>query len=401
MKRIVAIALTFLLILGMAACAGNDGGESGGRAKNDYPVTIGDVTISKAPSKVAVLSPSLADVIITLGSGFEVKLVARGNDCTQEALSPLPTVGNAKTLAVSTVIELEVDLVIADEALPEETMGQLTQAGIQVLVQEPAIDRETFETLYTNIGSAMLGGKNGYESALKRAQSLFLSIDDIGRLIPEEDKTVTACYVKSEDGTLAAADTLSGKLVEYAGAINIVSESANATMSADELATANPSYIFCPEGLKDSITANALFSELSAVKEGRVVELPASYMEWQGKTVLTAVIKMAETMHPDYAKDVEPSSSEPASSSTASGSASSSGPIPVSVNAKSPADDISLLQGRLIELGYLSGSPFGVYSSYTKQAVELFQKKCGITVTGIADEQTMKRLFADDAPKFI
>ena len=38
----------------------------------------------------------------------------------------------------------------------------------------------------------MLGAKSGYETARKRAREIFLSIDDVGRLIPEEEKTVTA-----------------------------------------------------------------------------------------------------------------------------------------------------------------------------------------------------------------
>lgn len=61
-------------------------------------------------------------------------------------------------------------------------------------------------------------------------------------------------------------------------------------------------------------------------------------------------------------------------------------------------DTVVELQKRLIELNYLSGSADGDYGNKTKTAVELFQKEAGIDVTGIADAETQKALYADDAP---
>ncbi len=408
MKKLCSLFLAFCLLTGLAACKGNASNEPGS-AKNDYPVTIGDVTIDKAPSKVIVLDPSLADIITTLGSGFEIKLTARGEECTQEALSPIPAVGTPEEPDIQQILTRAPELVLTSEELSESQKEQLDSAGIQALVLEPATDRETFEALYSNIGSAMLGAKSGYETARKRAREIFLSIDDVGRLIPEDEKTVTACYVKdAKTGELLAADTLGGRLLEYAGAINIVSESANAVMSAGELETADPQFIFCAEGEKEAVASHALFSDLNAVKNGNIIEIPSSYMEWQGKTVLTAVIALAGAMHPDYAATAsEGAGGEVASSSSSSSSSSASGSssntlegAPSSVDEKSPSGDISKLQARLIELGYLYGSPFGVYNSYTKDAVSEFQKKCGMTATGICDEETARRLFADDAPRF-
>ena len=65
----------------------------------------------------------------------------------------------------------------------------------------------------------------------------------------------------------------------------------------------------------------------------------------------------------------------------------------------SKGDSVKQLQQRLIELNYLSGSADGDFGGKTKTAVELFQTTAGLTVTGIADEETQNALYAEDAPK--
>lgn len=65
----------------------------------------------------------------------------------------------------------------------------------------------------------------------------------------------------------------------------------------------------------------------------------------------------------------------------------------------SKGDKVVELQKRLIELNYLSGSADGDYGGKTESAIKLFQEEAGLTVSGIADEQTQSALYADDAPK--
>lgn len=64
----------------------------------------------------------------------------------------------------------------------------------------------------------------------------------------------------------------------------------------------------------------------------------------------------------------------------------------------SKGEAVKKLQKRLIELNYLSGSADGDYGNNTKNSVALFQKAAGLTDNGIADPETQKALFAEDAP---
>ena len=59
------------------------------------------------------------------------------------------------------------------------------------------------------------------------------------------------------------------------------------------------------------------------------------------------------------------------------------------------------MQRRLLELGYVSqDSCTGYYGEFTKKRVKLFQTKANLKATGIADAETLERLYADDAPKY-
>ena len=63
------------------------------------------------------------------------------------------------------------------------------------------------------------------------------------------------------------------------------------------------------------------------------------------------------------------------------------------------SDEVVEMQTRLIELGYLSDAADGAFGKNTQTAVKIFQQVAGLTVTGIADNDTLNALYADDAPR--
>lgn len=63
------------------------------------------------------------------------------------------------------------------------------------------------------------------------------------------------------------------------------------------------------------------------------------------------------------------------------------------------SDAVLELQNRLFELGFLLDDRDGAFGSKTQTAVKLFQQAAGLEATGIADNATQQRLFAEDAPR--
>ena len=63
--------------------------------------------------------------------------------------------------------------------------------------------------------------------------------------------------------------------------------------------------------------------------------------------------------------------------------------------------NVTEMQKRLAALGYIDDkSCTGYFGEYTEKIVRRFQKKAGLPETGIADSETLTRLYADDAPKW-
>ncbi len=60
-------------------------------------------------------------------------------------------------------------------------------------------------------------------------------------------------------------------------------------------------------------------------------------------------------------------------------------------------DEVTRLQQRLKDLGYLNGKVDGKYGGGTKRAVISFQRRNGLKTDGVAGETTLAKLFADDA----
>ena len=402
MKRPLAALLGILLVLSICVGCGPKGDISSGVAEQDFPVTVNEVTIQDEPKGVVVLSPNLAEVIMALG--YEMQLCGKGAACTQEDLSVLPdmTLDDPQS-----ILGVGADLVLTEDAPSEEQKQGLNDAGIDVVTIAPATSREDFTRLYREVGSCMMGGVKGYERGEKIAEGILSTIDDISRQIPQTDTPVSVCYLYDVEGGVVTGDTLEGKLIECAGLINAASDGAGNHMDVETLLMVQPQYIFCPTGLKDTLAQTDQYKDLTAVQEGRVYEMDPSLMEWQGNGVISAVSFMAGTVYPSLAEGTTSLEPEGGESQTPTGGNSDMEVGDVTSDPEQPEGDslklgdegdaVKNLQLRLAELGYLFVQPTGLYGEGTQQSIMDFQYVNNLRITGVADEETVNRLFAADA----
>lgn len=64
------------------------------------------------------------------------------------------------------------------------------------------------------------------------------------------------------------------------------------------------------------------------------------------------------------------------------------------------SEDISRVQQRLIELGYLNGAPTGTLDRATEIAARLFEEACGQLSSGALSSELLSLLASDSAPRF-
>jgi iron complex transport system substrate-binding protein len=391
-KRLLTVFLTVMLVCSVMFGCSRASDISSGPVDKDYPISIGDVIIRQEPAGVAVLSPNIASIILSIG--YETSLKARSADCVQSDLSVLPVVTADDAQKIR---ELGADVVFAD-SLTDEQKSAMQEQGLTVLTLEPAVNREDLESLYADVGSVLKGGNTGYQKGKDVADGILQTIDDITRVVPESEIPATAVYLYDANGHAATGDTLAGSLIEAAGLINSAAGGTGGTIAVSDLLLADPQYIFCAEGVQSELESSEEYSKLTAVQEDRVYEMDAQLMTCQGDELIRAVSFMAGTVHPELLGDTS-SSSETSSSSNSSSQVEAEINLNQTLRSGMQNDDVLKLQERLEELGYMFVKPTGLYAEATVQSVKDFQYLNGMTVTGVADPETLKKIFSPDAIK--
>ncbi len=402
LKKMTAVFLCILIAAGALAACGPKNDISSGAGTKDFPVTIGSVTINEEPAGVAVLSPNIADVILAMG--YEIQLKAKSAECTQSDLAVLPDV---TVDDVQKIKDLGVKLVFTDTKPAEDKVSALNKEGIAVLTLAKATGREDLDRLYSQVGAVMKGAKTGYEKGKKTSQSIFLTIDDISRIIPSSNTPTSVAYLYDAEGAVVTGDTLEGKLIESAGLVNAASGGTENKLSAGDLLLANPKYIFCPTGLKAKLAQSEEYKKLDAVKSGKVYEMDPNLMLLQGRGMIEAVSFMAGTVYPQLLEGTAASGAPTASSGTQSGagtgssstSSTAAGNTSATLKKGDKGDEVLKMQNRLKELGYMFVKPSGEFAEGTEQSVKDFQLLNGLTVTGVADPSMLQLLYSANPVK--
>lgn len=430
-KKIVALALVAGMVLSATACNSS--------RSEEYPVKLANITISKAPNRVIVLSDSIADILVSCG--FIKKIEGRSDECTQEEISGVKTVGSKLKPDLEKISALSPDVIFADSDMPKEQLSKLNESGFTVITFVPATSMSGISDLFGNVGAVMAGETTGREIGEERAETLSVTMDDLQRLIPESKVLVTACYLYDEKGTSLKDDTPSGKLFEYLNAVNVCKAGVADDEAFNALKLANPQYIFCDIGVKDKIMKSELFKDFSAVKNKQVYELSSELFSRQGNSLVEALTDMIEIMYPsvsinpeDPTKRAESSKAETSktetskaetskaetskaetskaeTSKTETSKAETSKAATTKVKADTSLkitkdmffefgdikDDIKKVQNRLEALGYFNEEKSGYYGEVTQKAVKAFQKANKLTQSGNCDYKTLTLMFSDKA----
>ena len=440
-KKIVALALAAGMVLSATACNSS--------RSEEYPVKLANITISKAPDRVIVLSDSIADILVSCG--FIKKIEGRSDECTQEEISGVKTVGSKLKPDLEKISALSPDVIFADSDMPKEQLTKLNESGFTVITFVPATSMSGISDLFGNVGAVMAGETTGREIGEGRAETLSVTMDDLQRLIPESKVLVTACYLYDEKGTSLKDDTPSGKLFEYLNAVNVCKAGVADDEAFNALKLANPQYIFCDIGVKDKIMKSELFKDFSAVKNKQVYELSSELFSRQGNSLVEALTDMIEIMYPsvsinpeDPIKRTESSKAETSKAETSKAETSkaetskaetskaetskaetskaetskaetSKAETSKATTSKVKADtslkitkdmffefgdikdDIKKVQNRLEALGYFNEEKSGYYGEVTQKAVKAFQKANKLTQSGNCDYKTLTLMFSAKA----
>ena len=391
-KRFISIMLITLIVISALLCFG------GCKKKDDnFPVTIGHTEISERPQNVAVLSDSLADMIIYMDE-FQSQLCAVSDACTQKELTDyLPSVGSETNPSIDELEKAGAEYVLTDKPLSSIIKGKLSDKGITVLNFKVPETTEQIATIYKSLGTFFGGKPDGKETGENSYERLMTTLTAAQKEAEDTKILKTVCYLYlNEGGKLCSFNNsdCNGMVLNYIGATNVAANFNNKLVELSILNRSNPDHIFYDnQETLEYIKNNTELKNLKALKNNQAFLLPKANLERLGETLLYTQKDIISKIHGiSSAATLD----EPQGESHAAnyGITITDG---VSYKYGDDAEPILAIQQRLLDLGYLvfddDSAPTTYYGSKTEDAVRRFQTANGIESTGITNRTTLEALF--------
>ena len=246
---------------------------------------------SSGTLRVVSLGPNITETIFALGKGD--LLVGRTDYCDYppEALS-IQSIGSIQEPNTELIIALEPDLVIASTHGSKAAGNLLQQAGIDVRFYYAP---EEFEGLYDIIGKigADLGAEDSAEKLITELEGRYNALAaGVKMMDSHPDVYYVVGFGEGGDWT-AGGDTFIGKMIESAGGNNIAADISGWSFSLEVLLERDPQIIIVPLGMKESFCGYGVYSQLTAVQDGRVFELDEDIITRQGPRLIDGL----ESLH--------------------------------------------------------------------------------------------------------
>lgn len=326
MKRInkwLAMLLAVVMVLSFAACGQEPAPAPQPEPTTDvtYPVTVKDmagreVTLEKQPERIVSGYYISSSACIALGLtdkmvGIEDKSAKRPiYKLAAPALIDLPNVGSAKAFDLEACIATEPDLVI----LPmkqKDTAQTLQEMGIATLLVLPESHEQLIE-MFTLIGTATNTVKQA-EKLISYYNTKLSTVTELTRDIPDDEKPVV--YLGSTGDILRTAprEMYQASLITTAGGKNagdVLEGSSWTDIDNETFLTMNPDIIVIPtdnfavsspDYTAEDVMNNPTFSDVTAVKNGAVYQMPVGYEAWDSPVPsgILGTLWMLKTLHPE------------------------------------------------------------------------------------------------------
>lgn len=326
MKRInkwLAMLLAVVMVLSFAACGQEPAPAPQPEPTSDvtYPVTVKDmagreVTLEKQPERIVSGYYISSSACIALGLtdkmvGIEDKSAKRPiYKLAAPALIDLPNVGSAKAFDLEACIATEPDLVI----LPmkqKDTAQTLQEMGIATLLVLPESHEQLIE-MFTLIGTATNTVKQA-EKLISYYNTKLSAVTELTRDIPDDEKPVVYLGSTSDILRTAPREMYQASLITTAGGKNagdVLEGSFWTDIDNETFLTMNPDIIVIPtdnfavsspDYTAEDVMNNPTFSDVTAVKNSAVYQMPVGYEAWDSPVPsgILGTLWMLKTLHPE------------------------------------------------------------------------------------------------------
>lgn len=260
-----------------------------------------EVTIPAEPQRIISLAPHITEILYALGLGERVVGVTEFCNYPPEAAEK-PKVGGFSDVSMEKVVEQNPDLILVASIHMAQVLPELEKLGLPVLV----MDAHDLPGVLDQI--RLVGKITGQDEAAEALTAQMQArADAVAQAVAGRPKPRVYWEL---DPTLwtAGPGSFVQDLIERAGGENIAADAGQAwvQLSAETIIARDPEVIFLadhPYGeTKESVAARPGWGKISAVVNGRIVELTqeqGDMVSRPGPRVVDALELIAKALHPD------------------------------------------------------------------------------------------------------
>lgn len=314
--RLWVVALSVLLVLGVAAACGSEVDTAAGEAVDAVTdssdvtdttevagTTEEDSTSSEDPatasaeisSRIVSLSPTATEMLYAIGAGEQVVAVDLYSNYPDEA--PDGTL-DGFVPDLEAIVASEPDLVVT-QGLPPDVESGLTELGITVLTQPAGAG---IDDVYAQI--ADLGVVTGQiDGAADTNAEIRAGIEEVLAGLPEREEPLTVFHEIDESFYTATSNTFIGQVYIAMGFENIADAHDDGTgfplIDGETIIAADPDVIVYTSQAPydaDAIAARPGWDSISAVANGRIVEVDADIASRWGPRIVEFMKAIAESV---------------------------------------------------------------------------------------------------------
>lgn len=312
LKKLFSLLLAACAVLLFPACSVTPAPQSETRSMTDDAGRTISAPIH--PTRIVSLTYGTDEILTALVSSGRIAAYSKyaGDDgisfLTKDEVAK---VGRTVDMEPEHILALAPDLVIASTSTPMQTVEVLTHSGVPVYVSGIPTTVEEMKEKVRGVAKAVHEEEQG-EALVSDMDSRLASLEEkLSQIPPEKERVALGMSFRGilgKKGTLFS-DVLRLAHVKDGAAVYEVPKGADAYLSLEILPQINPDVILLPtwrvkagddtRAFAEGLLANPALSQVTAVKERRLVPFSEKYKYVMSQHVVDAVEAAARAVYPE------------------------------------------------------------------------------------------------------
>lgn len=301
--RSIGLAALASGLLAIAACGGGSGNNADGPGtaasgtpgtSAEYPVTVGEVTLTARPTRIVSLSPTTTEILFAVGAGAQV--VAVDDYSNYPTSAPRTDLSGFKPNAEAIAAQ-NPDLVIISNDL-NNVLASLTQLKIPVYLAPAAVKLDDTYREISEIGT-LSGHPTEAADLIARMKG---EITKLVENVPRRAEKLTYYWELDPSYYSITENTFIGSLLSMVGLENIATPGPAGDypkLSAEAIVKADPDLIFladtkCCQQSAETVKSRPGWTNITAVRQNQVYALDDDVASRWGPRVVDLVRAIAE-----------------------------------------------------------------------------------------------------------